>query len=217
MPNWCSTDIYFTGDTESITDLFNKVTEYTSKEFMKSSFGPMWLGNVVLGFGIETAENISNNSCVRCRGSINDISDIEETDNGSEFFIRTETAWEPMLMMWTEIIEKYYSDEEGNPKINITYLAYEPGNELYCTNDMERFGADKFEYLIIDEDNDIDEGGYASTEKDLLEIINRIIEKRGFNLKSLDYDEIDEITEATEDKVIIAITELTYQAVDDWE
>ena len=217
MPNWCSTDIYFTGDTESITDLFNKVTEYTSKEFMKSSFGPMWLGNVVLGFGIETAENISHKSSVRCRGSINHISDIKETDNDHEFFIQTETAWEPMLKMWTEIIKRNYSDEDGNPKITITYLAYEPGNGLYCTNDMERFGANKFDYDITDEENDIYESGWASTEDDVVKSINHVIEKRGITLKSLDPDEIDEITEATNDKLMIDIIELTYQSIDAWE
>ncbi len=39
---------------------------------------------------------------------ISDIMDYSEEDNIKYFFIETTTAWEPMVEMWNEILQKYY-------------------------------------------------------------------------------------------------------------
>lgn len=57
MPNWCTTEYAFYGETAVVQDFAKKIRKYTDKEFYKSDFGALWLGNVVIGFGINTPED----------------------------------------------------------------------------------------------------------------------------------------------------------------
>lgn len=92
MPNWCSTKIEFTGNFADLTDLHNKIVQYTSSNAETSGFGEPWLGNVLIGFGfgdrINNPENI-----IRCRGWIDDIGNVTDRQDKSSFDIFAETAW----------------------------------------------------------------------------------------------------------------------------
>ena len=107
MPNWCFTDIKMTGEKEKVQFLHDKIEEWTSKNYMQNGFGNTWLGNIVLGSGIATEEDIDKHDAPRCRGSIvyTDI-DLFDTNN-AELTVQTETAWNPMMKMWSMINEQY--------------------------------------------------------------------------------------------------------------
>ena len=115
MPNWCSTRINFYGDKAALSDFHDKIEKYTSSSVKKSDFGNNWLGNIVLGFGL----TYDGDSGVCCRGSLDFL---DEANENGEFNIDTETAWVPMLRMWEKIIEKHYSDSNGDPLIFFDWL-----------------------------------------------------------------------------------------------
>lgn len=172
MPNWCSTTIKFEGKPSIIKDFHEKVTAYTNKSFVKTDFGNGWLGNVLYGFNME--DRIDNNdpqSHIRCRGEISEIENINEiNENKSAFTIWTETAWSPMIKMWTEIIKKHYDNA-----INIYWLAEECGNCVYETNNIAHFPNERyFIELCYNDDWSME---YAATEEDALGIINDFLEK----------------------------------------
>lgn len=142
MPNWCFTNIAMTGQIEKVQFLHDKIKEWTSKDYMQNGFGNTWLGNIVLGSGIATEEDIDKRDTPRCRGVIVDL-EINFLDpcvisfyfgatrqQGAVLNIQTETAWNPMIKMWSMINEHY------NLGLEITYTAEEPGCELYETNDI---------------------------------------------------------------------------------
>lgn len=109
MPNWCSTKFVFIGNAQDITDIYNKITEYTSSSIGKSDFENCWLGNVLIGFGLGDRIN-SEADRLRCRGSITDIGEIDNRYDNFSFEFWTDTAWCPMVRMWNEIIAKHYDN-----------------------------------------------------------------------------------------------------------
>lgn len=54
MPNWCYTCHRMKGPIEALEQLCNKLNEWTEKEYVGSSFGSMWLGNILAGCLIDT-------------------------------------------------------------------------------------------------------------------------------------------------------------------
>lgn len=172
MPNWCSTTIKFEGEPSAIKDFHEKITIYTDKSFVKTDFGDSWLGNVLYGFNME--DHIDNNDPtlnIRCRGEISGIDYIVDiNENTSTLMIYTETAWRPMIKMWTEIIRKHYDNA-----INIYWLAEESGNCVYETNSIAHFPNERYFIELCYNDDWSTE--YAATEEDALEIINDFLEK----------------------------------------
>lgn len=171
MPNWCSTKIEFTGNFADLTDLHNKIVQYTSSNAETSGFGEPWLGNVLIGFGfgdrINNPENI-----IRCRGWIDDIGNVTDRQDKSSFDIFAETAWIPMIKMWREIIARHYDN-----RISIHWIAEEKDGGLYITDDIGWFGTDYYHVeWSIGEDEDY-EGDYFDGPDEVAEHINGLIAK----------------------------------------
>lgn len=195
MPNWCSTRINFYGDKTALSDLHDKTEKYTSSSIEKSDFKNSWLGNIVLGFGL----TYDGDNGVGCRGSLDCL---DETNENGEFSAFTETASVPMIKMWEKIIEKHYSDSDGNPLIFFDWLAEELGCGLYCTNNIEAF-AEKYRCdFCIDDDY---ETFYFDNEKDVIETANEFFKKH--SLPSI--ATIDEINsfEADDSYMIVNVLE----------
>lgn len=145
MPNWCATTYVFAGNTDEITMLSDKITEWTSKEFIKTDFNSDWLGNVLYGAGLQDRIDTPESE-LRCRGSIMEIGDVYEMENGkSAFDISTETAWVPMAKMWEEVIKKLDLDS-----VRFAYEAEEPGCELYWIYDPDNLGVFDNDEVYVD-------------------------------------------------------------------
>lgn len=126
MPNWCYTQIIFHGSKNEIEDFHNKIHDWTSREYVKTDFDVNWLGNILHGAGLGDRIDAKTN-CIRCRGSISYIENVEVfSDVDATFYVNTETAWAPMIKMWLETIKIL-----DYKTIGFSYLAEEPGAELY--------------------------------------------------------------------------------------
>ena len=185
MPNWCSTKIEFTGAFADITDLHDKIIEYTSKELVPSGFGNSWLGNILAGFGF--ADRIDNgNDRIRCRGYVEDIADVTNRGDNSSFTVWTETAWIPMVKMWNTIIEQHY----GN-RISIHWIAEEEGYGYYTTNDIGWFGADYYHLFWSIDKADVCEGDYFNSPDEVANAINDLIANYELDAKSITENDIN--------------------------
>lgn len=193
MPNWCSTVIEFEGKPSMIKDFHEKISIYTDKSFVKTDFGASWLGNVLYGFNME--DRIDNDDPalnIRCRGEISGIDAIIEiNENKSTFMLYTETAWCPMIKMWTEIIKKYYDNA-----IAIYWRAEECGSCLYETNSIAHFPYERYCIELCYNDDWSTE--YASTEEDSLKIINDFLKKSNLptgddleDFRDCEYEKVD--------------------------
>lgn len=127
MANICSTQIRFFGNDDALTDFFNRIEHAVSDEAHPdmSYCERRSFRNIANEFGIDPDK-------VSLRGEIEYDRDCAT--------IYTETAWTPRLGIWSAIIEKCYSDEDGNPLIYFDWIAEEFGCDIYCTNNMEEFG-----------------------------------------------------------------------------
>ena len=127
MPNCCTTDVIISHpDAEKIKMLFDKITEWTSKDFIPGGFGfgHGWLGNVVGFSGIDVFKN-GEFEHTSCRGCIGDF----EIEDDNEIRIHQDDAWTPHVGLWKKVIDKYLPDAK------IDFTADEPGNNLYVTTD----------------------------------------------------------------------------------
>lgn len=116
MPNWCSNTIaIYEGDKPELEKLYRLITEWTSRNYIKNSFGETWLGNIVLGAGFSIED-------YECRGEIADVF-LDEEDGSLN--IETETAWKPMNAMWHAVIEKFA------PHCSFDSFSSEPGSAYY--------------------------------------------------------------------------------------
>lgn len=130
MPNWCFTTYCFhSDDIEELTLLRDKILEWTKREIIHTDFGPRWLGNIVAGAGLadRIAEDYDGDR-IRCRGVLCNIE--EGTIQRGSFYLETETAWEPMPLMWFEVIEAL-----GLSSVGFSYQAEESGMGLYKVYD----------------------------------------------------------------------------------
>ena len=128
MPNWCSTNIEFSGPEKDIKKLYEFIDNKNGERdpSIETDFGTRWLGYYLLRVGLSDER-------YNCRGTVANLSKISATDNVFEFKIWTETAWGPMIQMWLAIIKKL----ELNG-IQVAYSAVEPGCEVYQTNNPEQ-------------------------------------------------------------------------------
>lgn len=138
MPNWCFTDItIYHKDEKKVKVLYDKIQEWTSKDYCENGFGHNWLGNIVGNSGICDP---LNKDAPRCRGTLEDVS-VPILDN-NHITMHTETAWSPHMKMWQMLIDKYLPDAE------IYYTAEETGCGLYWSNDPDvvgKYNVDIFE------------------------------------------------------------------------
>ena len=160
MPNWCDTVITInSGDEDRLKEFDKLLDKWTSKNYMENGFGLNWLGNVVGNSGIGTVDENSD-SDLRCRGSI-----LSKELYGDRLTVITETAWNPMLKMWTKLLEKYLPDAE------LTYTAEECGNGFYSTNDTHLDGL----YVIDCWDIDDIESDYKASEGVVKELLQKLL------------------------------------------
>lgn len=191
MPNWCSTNITIQhNDVEKVKTLYEKLENWTNRNYMDNDFGHYWLGNIVLGANIGTIDDLE------CRGS---IEYMNYHDNAIK--IDTETAWSPQLEMWKKIIDKYLPGGE------LSYTAIEPGCGIYCTNDPYMIG----KYNVDVWDTDIMDSCYNIDEDDLKEELQELL-----NTKIDDIDTLIEILEGTNWSENISIHEWEYIEVSEW-
>lgn len=116
MQNWCNNTItIYEGTKPELERLYQLITEWTSRNYMKNSFGETWLGNIVLGAGFSIED-------YECRGEIADVF-LDEEDGSLD--IETETAWKPMNAMWHAVIEKFA------PHCSFDSFSFEPGSAYY--------------------------------------------------------------------------------------
>jgi hypothetical protein len=149
----------FHGEKEEIKDLHSKIEEWTSKEFRKSDFGSIWLGNILHGAGL--GHNIdAGDDRFRCRGSITYFGELETFKDSDEatFNLDTETAWAPMCSMWREVI-----DTLDYKTVGFSYCAEEPGFDIYEIYDP--YGDFGMEYRV-----DMYVGGQDFENKELMRI-----------------------------------------------
>lgn len=124
MPNWCQTRLTINHEnTSKLKEFETLIDKWTSKNYIPNGFGLNWLGNIVGNSGIGTVDE-GEDTDLRCRG---EIIDTEVRDK--QLVIDTETAWSPMLKMWTKLLEKYL------PGAELIFVAREDGNCFYSTND----------------------------------------------------------------------------------
>ncbi len=148
MPNWCFNEIRIkTKDKKTAASLFQDIEKWTSKEFVPSDFGNMWLGNILGNSGLDLDPVHSK---IRCRGYIDEFLLEEDT-----VCIRTESAWSPSVKMWQLVVDEMYPDSE------ITYTAEENNNDIFWTNDKDLAGR-----YIIDSSNDKLESDWDGVSKE---------------------------------------------------
>lgn len=146
MPNWCMTKYIFHGDKEELDYLKSKIDEAISGTFRKTDFGRDWLGNILIVAGLEERiDSEDPNKMLRCRGTIIDISDVEDSGNGYTLEFFCETAWVPMARMWDETIKAF-----GLKTVGFEYEAEESGCDLYWIYDPNGYGSFDDEEVYID-------------------------------------------------------------------
>ncbi len=136
MPNWCNTIYKFRGDRNELETLYNNIKDWTSRSLAENGFGNNWLGNIIHGAGLaDRIDNPDKNLRLECRGRLIDFGPIEtDNDNNSYINAQTETAYFPMAKMWNAVTEKL-----GLKTINFTFMAEEPGDELYWIYDPNNY------------------------------------------------------------------------------
>ena len=193
MPNWCSTKIIISHESENKLIAFNKLLDkWTSKDYMPNGFGHSWLGNIVLGSEIGTVDEDPNTD-IRCRGWIS-YKDLY----ANELTIDTETAWAPMLHMWIRLVDKYL------PDATIIYNAEEPGCGIYDTNDEDLIGK-----YILDSWDDNVESDYEMEEETLIRELQRII-----GTTETDINKLIKMTE--DDDYDFSIHKWEYKNINEW-
>ena len=129
MPNWSFTHMTISVNevnADKLKELYRKITEeWTTKNYVESDFGNMWLGNIVGFSGIDNRDK--GDFTVRCRGSLTGIS-----LGINCMSVSTETAWSPMFDMWHKLMKKYVCDD-----YEITYDSTDDCNNYHITNDPE--------------------------------------------------------------------------------
>ena len=129
MANCCFTQIMFHGNKTEIEDFHKKINDWTADGVSKgrnTGFGDPWLGNILYGVGLENRIDAEKDT-IRCRGSLIYVDDVHEfSDTEAVFYVETETAWCPMIVMREETIKTLNYESIG-----FSYLAEEPGCGLF--------------------------------------------------------------------------------------
>ena len=175
MPNWCSTIYRFHGDRNEIVSFRNKIVEWMDADFVQTSFGKNWLGNILYGAGLQDRIDDDNQDrMLGCRGIISEISDIHPDGT---FEVVTLTAWIPMAKMWNEVIKAL------GYGIKFAFQAVEHGCCLYWIYDpgFDDFG-DDLVHIYANINGVRYEGG--ATEKDAVDTLNSYYHLNATNLDS---------------------------------
>ena len=145
MANNCFTDIVISGDRSEISLLdseMNKAFEEACTKYDDPE-NKTWLGYLLYHIGYESAADEIKSQKISFRGHV----EYKELDPSGEILsISTDTAWEPMLRIFSMYMERYA------PGATMTYTAEECTGCAYWTNDP-----DKMRYVVNVYENDDEE------------------------------------------------------------
>ncbi len=152
MPNWCYTSMTIEGN--DAKNLYDNIVKWQNEGTeIENSWGNEWLG-LLVEKGLNTDPV---NGKYECRGCFT----LDSFDNDM-FQVYTETAWGPMMAMWSDLIETYC------PTSELLYSAEEPGCGVYVTNDPDLEG----KYCLDSWDDEI-ESIWDATEDDIREAMSK--------------------------------------------
>ena len=174
MPNWCYNEIEIEGGKKEIDNLYKKLEEWTSKNYCDNGFGEGWLGNLLIGSGINKPEDFDTNSqkkTLRCRGQV-----ISLSRDANIIYINTETAWAPMIKMFDAICKKYLSD------YSLDFTSEESGWGIFCSTKDDYIGNYYIDYCG---DNPNLESIYNASEEEAVEWLQRLLKTDITNLDIL--------------------------------
>ena len=169
MANNCCTDIWIRGDRECIDKIWNEL------ETIKSSHYPHFIPERALldHLGLDEQKNVC------CRGTI----DYMERSGDEEITLSQDDAWVPNLGAIT-----MFCDELTPENVGITYLAIEPGCDIFMTDEAHYEGKWLLDVWELDGVPDCFEGldyEFLSS-NDLKSLLEKALGyKRKFSLKSL--------------------------------
>ena len=141
MPNWCFSSVSITDSKEKLDVIEKEMNNALSANPIGADFGNMWLGNLLLHIGFDKDTVVYGN--IRCRGSVVYLDRTKD----DELIVDTETAWCPHVTC-IKMFARHYSDTA-----KITYMAEEPGCELFWTNDPETAKKYVVDECIDDKEN----------------------------------------------------------------
>lgn len=167
MANWCYTGIKI--EDENAKEFFEKLKEWTSKDYCDNGFGKMWLGNIIGNSGIDNRD--SGDFTLNCQGEITEM--YMPDDNA--IIISTETAWVPALKMWRILLNTYLPDAD------LVYTAEECGMGIYVSNDPYYVG----NYVIDSNDDSIIESSSCISPKELQGILQNLLHTEETNIDKL--------------------------------
>lgn len=175
MPNWCSTNVtLYAKDEAIIRELSELIGNYSKQSFCKETTGNAnWLGNLLCHAGFDYSEVVAGKYGYP-RGWIQWVDDvtINESTGYASFTIDIEDAWCPHIQVFREFVNKLYP----NNCIHISWIAEEPGCELFQKYDPDNLFYSEYEYNV-----DI----YVPEEKYYEKYPELSIENDGYTLNTL--------------------------------
>ena len=143
MPNWCNTHItFYAAKKENVVALHSKLMQYTAVPY-DSEIDKSWLGNILLNAGIGTLAEIKADKYGYCRGWLDDIGDVEQSDGYYSFYITVQDAWAPHTEPFYHLLDKLYGHE-----VKMAYVGEEPGCEVYVKYDPNNLYYADCEYVV---------------------------------------------------------------------
>ncbi|KNZ70304.1 hypothetical protein Tfer_0864 [Thermincola ferriacetica] len=175
MPNWCDTEVIFSGAEENLRQFYNDFQE--ALKIIKDG-DPGWIGRLFIYKGIEPEqENIW------CRGFVQALS-FEGSGDNCYVVLVSDDAWAPMWGAYDRFAEMY--------DLSYVLKAEEPGLEVYINTDSEgRFFPDKYVFEFYGDPGgsyEIGDRKLGAVFEELKEIryfqnwdeIRRVVKKHGF-------------------------------------
>lgn len=179
MPNWSFTHMTISVNevnADKLKELYRKITEeWTTKNYVESDFGNMWLGNIVGFSGIDNRDK--GDFTVRCRGYLTDIS-----LGINCMSVSTETAWAPMFDMWHRLMKKYVCDD-----YTITYDSTDDCSNYHITNDPElinHYDVDCYGESIEDKVG-YDPSDMSATEDAVIDMLQDVLDSNSTDIDKL--------------------------------
>lgn len=187
MPNWCVTDIEVSGKKDELSKLYDLINTWGQKSLDGDSNGDYFffrfkdvveLTDIVKYAEIFTEDKLNSLSI---RGNLEDM----QIQNDGSLLIRVTTPWNPMLLMWVRIFDKYLTD------YTMYYMSEESWEGIYITNNPKYIGTYNFDVKDHDSlEEKLGKGNVPETESYVSE--KRIIEILQNLLKS-ELNDIDEL------------------------
>lgn len=178
MPNWCVTDIEVSGKKDELSKLYDLINTWGQKSLDGDSNGDYFFfrfkdvvefTDIVKYAEIFTEDKLNSLSI---RGNLENM----QIQNDGSLLIRVKTPWNPMLLMWVRIFDKYLTD------YTMYYMSEESGEGIYITNNPKYIGTYNFDVKDHDSlEEKFGKGNVPETEsyvseKRIIEILQNLLE-----------------------------------------